>query len=71
MKQIGFIILAMIVTRSSALSLQAKVGLPRGNQLVGWVVLGKESSILRRLEVCSFVLDSAPFFHATCASHAA
>ena len=30
----------MIVTRSSALSLQAKQGLPRGNQIVGWLVLG-------------------------------
>jgi phosphatidylinositol glycan class N len=30
----------MIVTRSSALSLQAKLGLPRGNQFVGWSVLG-------------------------------
>ncbi len=30
----------MIVTRSSALSLQAKLGLPRGNQIVGWAVLG-------------------------------
>lgn len=39
--QIGFIVLAMIVTRSSALSLQAKQGLPRGNQIVGWIVLGK------------------------------
>ncbi|KUJ16862.1 PigN-domain-containing protein [Mollisia scopiformis] len=37
--QIGFIVLAMIVTRSSALSLQAKEGLPRGNQIVGWIVL--------------------------------
>ncbi|KAH8775693.1 GPI ethanolamine phosphate transferase-like protein [Hyaloscypha sp. PMI_1271] len=37
--QIGLIILAMIVTRSSALSLQAKLGLPRGNQIVGWAVL--------------------------------
>ncbi|KAI0444782.1 GPI ethanolamine phosphate transferase 1 [Xylaria telfairii] len=37
--QIGLIILAMIVTRSSALSLQAKQGLPRGNQIVGWLVL--------------------------------
>lgn len=37
--QVGFIILAMVVTRSSALSLQAKMGLPRGNQIVGWNVL--------------------------------
>ncbi|CAI4219872.1 unnamed protein product [Parascedosporium putredinis] len=37
--QVGFIILAMVVTRSSALSLQAKQGLPRGNQIVGWVVM--------------------------------
>ncbi|KAL2023976.1 hypothetical protein VTK56DRAFT_211 [Thermocarpiscus australiensis] len=37
--QIGLIILSMIVTRSSALSLQAKQGLPRGNQVMGWVVL--------------------------------
>ncbi len=37
--QVGLIILSMIVTRSSTLSLQAKLGLPRGNQVVGWVVL--------------------------------
>ncbi|KAI2619974.1 GPI ethanolamine phosphate transferase 1 [Hypoxylon sp. NC1633] len=37
--QIGLIILAMIVTRGSALSIQAKQGLPRGNQVVGWLVL--------------------------------
>ncbi|KAJ3489624.1 hypothetical protein NLG97_g5959 [Lecanicillium saksenae] len=37
--QIGLTILAMIVTRSSALSLAAKTGLPLGNQVVGWVVL--------------------------------
>ncbi|KAI1436326.1 PigN-domain-containing protein [Xylaria sp. CBS 124048] len=37
--QTGLIILSMIVTRSSALSLQAKQGLPRGNQVVGWLVL--------------------------------
>lgn len=30
----------MIVTRSSALSLQARQGLPRGNQIVGLLVLG-------------------------------
>jgi phosphatidylinositol glycan class N len=39
--QIGLTILAMIVTRSSALSLQAKLGLPPGNQIIGWIVLGK------------------------------
>ncbi|KAH6673683.1 GPI ethanolamine phosphate transferas-like protein [Halenospora varia] len=37
--QIGLIILSMVVTRSSILSLQAKMGLPRGNQIVGWIVL--------------------------------
>ncbi|KAI0132757.1 Phosphatidylinositolglycan class N-domain-containing protein [Xylariales sp. AK1849] len=37
--QTGLIILAMYVTRSSALSLQAKAGLPRGNQVVGWLTL--------------------------------
>ncbi|KAF3767816.1 PigN-domain-containing protein [Cryphonectria parasitica EP155] len=37
--QVGLIALAMVVTRSSALSLQARQGLPRGNQIVGWLVL--------------------------------
>ncbi|TVY83862.1 GPI ethanolamine phosphate transferase [Lachnellula suecica] len=37
--QIGFIVLAMFVTRSSIMSLRAKLGLPRGNQIVGWLVL--------------------------------
>ncbi|CAK7206413.1 Glycosyl phosphatidyl inositol anchor synthesis [Sporothrix eucalyptigena] len=36
--QIGLILLSMWVTRSSALSLQAKLGLPRGNQIVGMLV---------------------------------
>ncbi|CAK7269396.1 Glycosyl phosphatidyl inositol anchor synthesis [Sporothrix epigloea] len=36
--QVGLIILSMLVTRSSALSLQAKLGLPRGNQIVGLLV---------------------------------
>ncbi|OLN95605.1 GPI ethanolamine phosphate transferase 1-like protein 1 [Colletotrichum chlorophyti] len=38
--QVGLVLLAIIVTRSSAVSLQAKQGLPRGNQVVGWIVLG-------------------------------
>ena len=42
--QIGLIALAMIVTRSSVASLQAKRGLPLGNQVVGWFVLGKALS---------------------------
>lgn len=33
----------MIVTRSSALSIQSKMGLPRGNQIVGWIVLSKNA----------------------------
>ena len=38
--QIGLIALAMLVTRSSVTSLQAKRGLPLGNQVMGWLVLG-------------------------------
>lgn len=37
--QVGLIMLAMIVTRSSVASLQAKMGLPLGNQVVGWTIL--------------------------------
>ncbi|GKT59043.1 phosphatidylinositolglycan class N [Colletotrichum tofieldiae] len=37
--QVGLILLAIVVTRSSVLSLQAKLGLPRGNQVVGWIIL--------------------------------
>lgn len=37
--QVGLIMLAMIVTRSSVASLQAKNGLPLGNQVLGWAIL--------------------------------
>ncbi|KAH6997502.1 GPI ethanolamine phosphate transferase 1 [Ilyonectria sp. MPI-CAGE-AT-0026] len=37
--QIGLTILSMVVTQTTAMSLQAKQGLPRGNQIVGWIVL--------------------------------
>ncbi|KAI9678233.1 MAG: Glycosyl phosphatidyl inositol anchor synthesis [Caeruleum heppii] len=37
--QVGLIALAMLVTKSSVASLQAKQGLPIGNQVVGWLVL--------------------------------
>ncbi|SMR53146.1 unnamed protein product [Zymoseptoria tritici ST99CH_1E4] len=37
--QVGLVALAMIVTRSSVTSLQAKKGLPLGTQVVGWFTL--------------------------------
>ncbi|KIW48602.1 uncharacterized protein PV06_01173 [Exophiala oligosperma] len=37
--QLGVILLAIIVTRSSVASIQAKKGLPLGNQVVGWFAL--------------------------------
>jgi phosphatidylinositol glycan class N len=38
--------LAIIVTRSSAMSLQARLGLPYGNQAMGWFVLVSSLAIL-------------------------
>ncbi|KAJ5895302.1 hypothetical protein N7495_006993 [Penicillium taxi] len=38
--QVGLVFLALIVTRSSISFLQARQGLPLGNQIVGWSVLG-------------------------------
>ncbi|KAJ2898856.1 GPI ethanolamine phosphate transferase 1 [Zalerion maritima] len=70
--QIGLILLSMWVTRSSALSLHSKLGLPRGNQAVGWIVvvlpflmplayrLQPNSSYLHRLMV--IFLTCAPSF---------
>ena len=43
--QIGLIMLAMIVTRSSVASLQAKMGLPLGNQVVGWMILSMKNPV--------------------------
>lgn len=37
--QIGLILLAVIVTRSSISHIQARQGLPLGNQIVGWLTL--------------------------------
>ena len=37
--QVGLILLAILVTRSSVASLQAKQGLPLGNQVTGWLIL--------------------------------
>lgn len=52
--QIGLIFLAMIVTKSSVSSLQAKQGLPLGNQVIGWIILGKHSTIVIRSLTDSF-----------------
>ena len=41
--QVGLVALAIFVTRSSVASLQAKQGLPRGTQLVGWSTLGQST----------------------------
>ncbi len=73
--QVGLAVLSMIITRSSALSLQAKKGLPPGNRALGWIVLGKilfpisffhlESSRIRQAEstnclaVASFLMPLA------------
>lgn len=43
--QIGLIMLAMVVTRSSVASLQAKRGLPIGNQVIGWLVLSMQPTV--------------------------
>ena len=48
--QIGLIMLAMIVTRSSVASLQAKAGLPLGNQVVGWTILSMQKACNRETE---------------------
>lgn len=37
--QVGIIVLSILVTRSSVSSLQAKQGLPLGNQITGWVAM--------------------------------
>lgn len=47
------ILLAVIVTRSTVASLQAKQGLPLGNQVVGWLVLS---------ELLFLILCLGPFF---------
>ena len=52
--QVGLILLAMLVTRSSIASLQAKHGLPFGNQVMGWIILGMERRIFSS---CSSTAD--------------
>ena len=49
--QIGLIMLAMVITKSSVASLQAKRGLPLGNQIIGWLVLSKSLPITAMLRL--------------------
>jgi len=63
--QTGLIVLAVLVTRGSIASLQAKQGLPLGNQILGWITLSAFSSCkpvgyADRFPVASLVL---PFLH--------
>jgi phosphatidylinositol glycan class N len=37
--QVGLVLLAMMVTRSSVSSIQARKGLPLGTQMVGWITM--------------------------------
>jgi len=50
--QLGMVLLAVIVTRSSVYSLQARQGLPFGNLVVGWVVFGKGECKFLDLSTC-------------------
>ncbi|KAI1116831.1 GPI ethanolamine phosphate transferase 1 [Nemania sp. NC0429] len=67
--QTGLIILATIVTRSSALSWQAKQGLPLGNQVVGWLVLviSLLMPLVHRLQPNSHYLHRLLVLFLTCA----
>lgn len=44
-RKVGMIPLAIILTRGSVASLQAKRGLPLGNQIVGWLTLGEYAEL--------------------------
>jgi hypothetical protein len=46
------------------MSLRAKLGLPRGNQIVGWLVLGMEIPAV--LEIQSLIDNSIIPAHAIC-----
>ncbi|KAL6881528.1 PigN domain-containing protein [Trichoderma novae-zelandiae] len=67
--QVGLIILATVVTRSSALSIQAKQGLPLGNQVMGWAVLISSflTPLLHRLSPNSNFMHRLAMMFFTCA----
>ncbi|KAL7627618.1 Glycosyl phosphatidyl inositol anchor synthesis [Parahypoxylon ruwenzoriense] len=65
----GLVLLAVLVTRSSALSLQAKLGLPRGNQVVAWLVLVVSllMPLAHRLQPNNYYLHRLLVIFLTCA----
>ncbi|KIE01075.1 phosphoethanolamine transferase class N, partial [Metarhizium majus ARSEF 297] len=67
--QVGLILLSMLVTRSSALSLQAKRGLPVGNQVLGWAILivSLLMPLLYRLQPNTHYLHRLVVIFLTCA----
>ncbi|TKA55107.1 hypothetical protein B0A55_12790, partial [Friedmanniomyces simplex] len=58
--QVGLIALAMLVTRSSVASLQAKQGLPLGTQMAGWFTLDSKMSLLSRVSTSQTYADTKP-----------
>ena len=66
--QVGQIVLAMLVTRSSVASIQAKQGLPLGNQIIGWLVLSESvhPELLSKLTEYSHI--SHDTLHPQCAA---
>lgn len=54
------VLLALIVTRSSVSSLQARHGLPLGNLVVGWFVLGKLEALDSKGPGMFFLSDANP-----------
>ena len=63
--QIGLIVLATVVTRSTVISLQAKRGLPKGNQVMGWAILGQYYHLCLTSNANYLLVISlcAPFLH--------
>lgn len=58
----------MVITKSSVESLQAKKGLPRGNQIVGWLVLGMMFTNENSYKTSTYQIDSDIFDDATVSS---
>jgi len=59
--QVGLIVLAMFVTKSSVTSIQSKRGLPLGNQVVGWIVLSRRYVIWMDIHVLTMSGSCIPY----------